>query len=133
MAVWIGLRMLWHGLVCDPNTMRPPQVSAVLRLLPSERFFSVSNKRHTSMKAPNHLIHQWDIHAIRLKPSGSFFSVFILGIKPLSYGMEADFLPLVQSSNPCYFLNMSERTVNPYSKPCVNSKSLSLSLSLSLY
>jgi hypothetical protein len=41
MAVWIGLRMLWHGLIGDPNTMRPPQVFAVLRLLPSEGFFSV--------------------------------------------------------------------------------------------
>jgi hypothetical protein len=33
--------MLWHGLVDDPNTMRPRQGSAVLRLLPGERFFSV--------------------------------------------------------------------------------------------
>jgi hypothetical protein len=33
--------MLWHGLVGDPNTMRPPQVFAVLRLLPGEGFFSV--------------------------------------------------------------------------------------------
>jgi hypothetical protein len=41
MAVWTGLRMLWHGLVGDPNTMRPRQSSAVLRLLPSEGFFSV--------------------------------------------------------------------------------------------
>jgi hypothetical protein len=41
MAVWIGLRMLWHGLVGNSNTMRPQQVSAVLRLLPSESFFSV--------------------------------------------------------------------------------------------
>jgi len=33
--------MLWHGLVGDPNTMRPRQGSAVLRLLPGESFFSV--------------------------------------------------------------------------------------------
>jgi hypothetical protein len=41
MAVWIGLRMLWHGLVGDPNTMRPRQGSAVFRLLPGEGSFSV--------------------------------------------------------------------------------------------
>jgi hypothetical protein len=34
------------------------------------------------MNAPNHLIHQWGIRAIRLKPSERFFSVFILGINP---------------------------------------------------
>jgi len=35
------LAFIWHGLVGDPNTMRPRQGSAVLRLLPSESFFSV--------------------------------------------------------------------------------------------
>jgi len=33
--------MLWHGLVGDPNTMRPRQSFAVLRLFPSEGFYSV--------------------------------------------------------------------------------------------
>jgi hypothetical protein len=36
----IILRMLWHGLVCDPRQDHR-QGSAVLRLLPSESFFSV--------------------------------------------------------------------------------------------
>jgi len=38
------------------------------------------------MNAHNHLIRQWGIRAIRLKPSESFFSVFISGINPTPCG-----------------------------------------------